>query len=110
MVVTSDMWLAPKIPGYDEIRDFHKRMAEKLAWTPDSGVNPMMGRPDMARAMDNMRKEGAKMDGIPVLNVMKMTGSAEGQTSDAQTQTTSQQAQPQPKPDLGSVSKKSTPK
>ena len=107
MVVISDMWLAPKIPGYEEIANFHRRMAEKLAWSPESGaVNPMMGRPDMARAMENMRKEGAKMDGIPVLTVMKVTGSAEGQTagsSDTQTQTSTQQSKPQPKPDLGSV-------
>src|ERR1700688_2340395 len=47
MVVISDMWLVPKIPGYDEISKFHRRMAEKMAWTPDSGMNAMMGRPDM---------------------------------------------------------------
>jgi hypothetical protein len=105
MVVTSDMWLAPKIPGYDEVTKFHKRMAEKMAWTPDSGMNAMMARPDMARAMENMRKEGDKMDGIPVLTVMKMTGSADGQTAESSdTQTSSQQqSKPQPKPDLGSL-------
>ena len=75
-----------------------------MAWTPDSGMNAMMGRPDMARAMENMRKEGAKMDGIPILTVMKMTGAAEGQSSEtSETQTSSQQSKPQPKPDLGSV-------
>jgi hypothetical protein len=104
MVVTSDMWLAPKIPGYDEINNFHRRMAEKMAWTPDAGMNPMMGRPDMARAMENMRKEGSKMNGIPVLSVMKMTGSAEGQPDAASdTQTSPQQSKPQPKPDLGTL-------
>jgi hypothetical protein len=104
MVIISDMWLAPKVPGYEEITAFHRRMAEKLAWTPESGMNPMMSRPDMARAMENMRKEGSKMNGIPVLTVMKVTGSAEGQPgSTSDTQTSSQQSQPQPKPDLGSV-------
>jgi hypothetical protein len=107
MVVISDMWLAPKVPGYEEVRNFHRRMAEKMAWTPDSsGMNAFMSRPDMARAMENMRKEGAKMDGIPILTVMKMTGAAEGQSSEtSETQTSSQQSkpQPQPKPDLGSV-------
>jgi hypothetical protein len=104
MVVISDMWLAPKIPGYDEIARFHRRMAEKMAWTPDSGMNAMMGRPDMARAMENMRKEGSKMNGTPVLTVMKMTGSAEGQPDSASdTQTSTQQSKPQPKPDLGTL-------
>jgi hypothetical protein len=104
MVIISDMWLAPKIPGYDEVTKFHMRMAAKMAWTPDSGMNAMMGRPDMARAMENMRKEGSKMEGIPVLTVMKVTGTAEGQASEtSNTQTSSQQSKPQPKPDLGSV-------
>jgi len=104
MVVISDMWLAAKIPGYDEIAKFYRRMGEKMAWTPDSGMNAMMGRPDMARAMENMRKEGSKMNGTPVLTVMKMTGSAEGQPDSASdTQTSSQQSKPQPKPDLGTL-------
>ena len=104
MVIISDMWLAPKVPGYDEVTSFHKRMAQKLAWTPDSAMNPMMGRPDMARAMENMRKEGSKMNGIPVLTVMKVTGSADGQPSNtSDTQTSSQESKPQPKTDLGSV-------
>jgi hypothetical protein len=105
MVIVSDMWLAPKIPGYDEIAKFHRRMAEKMAWSPESGMNPMMARPEMARAMENMRKEGSKMDGIPVLTVMKVTGSAEGQPSSgsSDSQTSSQQSKPQPKPDLGTL-------
>lgn len=105
MVVTSDMWLAKKIAGYDEVRDFYRKMAEKMNWTPGS-MGALMGRPDMARAMDNMRKEGAKMDGIPVLTVMKMSGAAEGQaqTDGTNKQTSSEQAKPQQsKPDLGSV-------
>jgi hypothetical protein len=39
---------------------------------------PMMGRPDMAKGMAEMMKEGAKMDGIPVLQVVTMGGHAEG--------------------------------
>jgi hypothetical protein len=103
MVVISDMWLTPSVPGYEEVRNFHMRMAKKMAWTPDS-MGAFMGRPDMARAMDNMRKEGARMDGIPLLTVMKMTGAAEGQSSEtSETQASSQQSKPQPKPDHGSV-------
>jgi hypothetical protein len=104
MVVVSDMWLVPKIPGYEEIGAFYKRMGEKMAWTPDAGASPMMGRPDMARAIETARKEGSKMDGTPILTVMKITGSAEGQPSGtSDTQTSSEQPKPQPKPDLGSV-------
>lgn len=72
----TDMWIAPKVPGYDEVRAFQKRMGEKLNWTP--GGNPMMAsRPDMAKAMSEMYKEGSKMDGMPVYEIVKMGGTAE---------------------------------
>lgn len=77
MDVVTDMWLAPKVPGYDEVRAFYKRMGEKLNWTP--GGNPMMAsRPDMSKAMAEMYKEGSKMDGMPVYEVVNMGGTAEG--------------------------------
>ena len=77
MDMVTDMWLAPKVPGYDEVRAFHKRMGEKLNWTP--GGNPMMAsRPDMTKAMAEMYKEGSKMDGMPVYEVVNMGGTAEG--------------------------------
>jgi carbon monoxide dehydrogenase subunit G len=77
MDMVTDMWLAPKVPGYDEVRAFYKRMGEKLNWTP--GGNPMMAsRPDMSKAMAEMYKEGSKMDGMPVYEVVNMGGTAEG--------------------------------
>ena len=77
MDMVTDMWLAPKVPGYDEVRAFYKRMGEKLNWSP--GGNPMMAsRPDMSKAMAEMYKEGSKMDGMPVYEVVNMGGTAEG--------------------------------
>jgi hypothetical protein len=77
MDMVTDMWLAPKVPGYDEVRAFYKTMGEKLNWTP--GGNPMMAsRPDMSKAMAEMYKEGSKMDGMPVYEVVNMGGTAEG--------------------------------
>lgn len=73
--VTSDMWLAPKMAGYEEVRNFHRRMAQKLNWTPGGGM-PMMGRPEMASGMAEIMKESAKLDGVPVLQITKMGGSA----------------------------------
>ena len=70
MVVTADMWVAPQ-PGYDQVRQFYQRMAQKLAWTPGGGMFTM-GRSDMARAMADLQKEAAKLDGVPVYQVVKM--------------------------------------
>ncbi len=77
MSITSEMWIAPKMPGYDEVRDFHRRMALKLNWTPGGGM-PMMGRPEMTKGMAEIAKESAKLDGMPVVQVMKMGGGASG--------------------------------
>lgn len=77
MNITSDMWIAPKMAGYEEVRDFHRRMAQKLNWTP-GGAMPMMGRPEMAKGMAEIVKQSAKLDGVPVLQVMKMGGSMAG--------------------------------
>jgi hypothetical protein len=99
MLITTDLWIAPKVSGYDEIREFYKKMAAKLAWSPDVG-NMMMGRADIARGMSNVYKEAAKLDGITVLMVMKMTPTADGQPASApagsDAQATSQQSKPKP--------------
>lgn len=89
--MTTDMWIAPQVAGYQEVRDFYRRMSEKLEWTP--GANPIMAsRPDMARAMAQLYKEGAKLDGMPVYETIKMGGKMEGNpdASGAQTQSQSE--------------------
>ncbi len=95
MDVSTDMWIAPHVEGYQEVREFYKRMGEKLAWSAD--MNPVMaGRPDMARAMARMQKEGSKMDGMPVMQITKMTGKMEGvPASDSQNSQQQQQQQQQ---------------
>ena len=30
LAITNDMWMAPEIPGYDEVREFNKRFAVKM--------------------------------------------------------------------------------
>lgn len=78
MRIVNDMWVAEKIPGFAEVGEFHKRMAGKMAWSPDGG-NMMAGRPDIARGMAGVYKEVSKLDGMPILQVMKMTPMADGQ-------------------------------
>jgi hypothetical protein len=48
MQVVSDMWIAPNVTGYEEIREFQMRMAKKLNWAPDLG-GMFAARPDVAR-------------------------------------------------------------
>ncbi len=75
----SDMWLAPDIPGYAEVKDFYRLMGTKIGWAPGQNFGAMMGRNanGMAKGMADMSKELAKMDGVPVQQVMTVNGSGE---------------------------------
>ena len=101
MVMTTDMWIAPKASGYNEIADFHKRMFTKLDWTPSS--MGMMARPDMAKGMAELAKESSKLNGMPVLQVVKMGAHAEGQPQSGQQAAPQQQEQQADKPSIGGL-------
>jgi len=72
MVVTTHVWIASGIAGAGEMRDFFKKMAEKLSWTP--GGSAMMANPEVAKGMAEAYKEIAKLDGTPVLQTLSMGG------------------------------------
>jgi hypothetical protein len=100
MVVTSDQWIAPSVPGYSEVRDFYKRMAEKINWTPNG--NMFMSRPDVANGMAEVYKESAKLDGMPVFQTITMGG--EGTVpADGSTQQPAAQQPPAERPSVGSA-------
>lgn len=103
--VVTDSWLAPKVAGYDEVREFYRRMATKMNWVP--GAGGMFNRPDIARGMSEVYKEGAKMDGIPVMQLVKMGGTVENapQNSDG----SQSQSQPQSTSSSSSSSSSSSP-
>jgi hypothetical protein len=74
-VVTSDAWMAPSVPGYDEVRDFHVKMAKELDWLPATmggmmGMN--MGNPQMGSAMEEFRKNAATLKGMPMFETVSM--------------------------------------
>lgn len=76
MWTTSDQWLAP-VTGYDEIKHFYMRMAKEMEWMPGemSGVSMQM-----APAMEELRKNTVKMEGMPLLTntSVGMTGNGPG--------------------------------
>jgi hypothetical protein len=79
MNITTDAWYAP-VPGYDEVKAFHERMAVKLGRVFGSGMGQIsqmsMGQPGMQQGMEQVAKELAKVDGVPVESVVKMGGEA----------------------------------
>lgn len=115
MNVWNDMWFAPNLPGYEEVKNFYVRMGQKLAWTPGMGAMAGGQQAGMMRGMSQAMKEASKMDGVPVLQVMRMSGagasglSPEDQAkmqaaqAEAQQQAAQQQAQQPPPPSAGSM-------
>jgi hypothetical protein len=70
MTVTTDMWIASGVPGYQEVREFYKRMSEKINWTP--GGNMFATNPQVSGGMAEVYKEVAKLDGVPVQQFISM--------------------------------------
>src|SRR5215831_10423956 len=81
MAFTSDMWMTPDIPGYDEIREFQRKMAVKMGMMAGSGMSNMAGmmQRSMMKGMGDLVKEGSKLKGMPVLTVTRVGATADGQ-------------------------------
>ena len=72
---TMDSWMAPTLPGYEEVTAFGVKMASKMSDLATPGMNPMaMFREDVAASVKTMAAEMSKMSGIPVYQTMTMTG------------------------------------
>lgn len=102
MTMTSEMWLTSSVPGYDEVRSFHQRMAQKLNWAP--GSTPLAGG-QQAKGMAAMIKEAAKLDGVPVRQVVKMNmaGAPQGEAGAPEGEAQPAQSEPQAEPEKPSV-------
>jgi hypothetical protein len=83
MAITNDMWMVPSIPGYEQVQDFYKRFAEKMS---DSTIglgydfSKMLSQnPGAGQALNDMAGEMQKLHGVPILQVMRMGTTANGQ-------------------------------
>jgi hypothetical protein len=78
MVLTSDMWLAPKIAAMKEIAEFNQRYALKLQGPMIPGASAqdlaaaMAMYPMMKPAVARMNTENVKMDGTPISSTVTM--------------------------------------
>jgi hypothetical protein len=83
MAITNDMWMVPAIPGYDQVADFYKRFGAKMS---DSSValgfdfSKMLSQnPGAGQALNEMAGEMQKLQGVPILQVMRMGTTVNGQ-------------------------------
>ena len=72
LVMTSDMWMAPKIAAMKEISDFDRRYYEKLygpmivGASAEQMASALALYPMLKPAIGRMTTEGAKLDGTPI--------------------------------------------
>lgn len=82
VVLTTDIWLAPKIAATQEIRDFDRRYAQKMAEVMGAGGAASMQQmatlfamyPGVQKAMEKMKAENVNLDGTPVLTTLTVSG------------------------------------
>ena len=109
MAITNDMWMAPEVPGYDEVRDFQRRFAEKMGSVFSDTINPAMlaSQPGAGKAMADMVKEMSKLKGLPVQQVMRMGTTADGTPLPAASEAPLPQTKSPDMPSAGQVAKDS---
>jgi len=75
------MWLAPTIPGYEEVAEFYRKFALKMGTVFSSAINPAMlaEYQGAGKGMAQMTEEMSKLKGTPVLQVMRMGMTTDGQ-------------------------------
>jgi len=82
MAITNDMWLVPEVPGYKEVREFYMRMAAKMGPIFSEGGLDMKKlfaqKPGANQALDDMGKEMQKIQGVPVMQIMRMGTTTDG--------------------------------
>jgi hypothetical protein len=81
LAITNDIWMAPEIPGYDQVRDFNKRFAVKMGMVFGDTFKPTVAamQPGSAEGMAEMAKEMSKLKGVPVMQVMRLGSTTNGQ-------------------------------
>jgi hypothetical protein len=79
-----DSWVAPAVPGYEEVADFYKRMSKEINWVPPSSIHV---DPRVSQSMDEVQKNQTAYKGLPLLQYLSMTmvgqQAAGGNTADS---------------------------
>lgn len=83
LTVINDAWMA-NVPGYEQVKAFHQKMAQKLAREFQPELSRMaMSDPRMMQGMAESAKELSKVSGVPVETVMKMGSGITVDTTDS---------------------------
>jgi hypothetical protein len=110
LAITDDLWLAPEIPGYNEVRDFNRRLAMKMGTMFGTALAPApmaTQQPGSAQGMAELAKEKSKLNGVPARHVMRMGTTANGEFLPAASEAPLPAANEPQTPSAGDVAKRS---
>jgi hypothetical protein len=97
-VMDTDSWISPAVPGYNELKQFYVKMAKQMDWVPGT-VMGGMANSNIQVSMAELKKNNAKIDGIPLLQTVSMSLGGSAMTSAAaNAQSAPAQAPPPPPP------------
>ncbi len=79
--ITNDMWMAPDVPGYAEVREFERRFAIEMGSTLTNGpdLSGLVQQAQSSEAMKALAKEMSQIQGVPVRQIMRMGMTTNGQ-------------------------------
>ncbi len=100
MDMTADMWIAPKVKGHEEVDEFYKRMAQKIAFTPAGMQLAAAGAGQMQGGMVKIQGEVAKMNGVAIVNTIRMGAAGDGTATAGGSAQPSSSASSQPAPSM----------
>lgn len=83
-------WLAPKLPGYDEIAAFYQRLSAKMNL---AAMVPGAMQGGMGKGMAEATKKMSAMEGVPVLQIVRMMPTDPEQLKQMQAMQQAQDAQ-----------------
>jgi hypothetical protein len=91
LVMTTDIWLAPRMASMKELVDFEVRYAQKVYGPMVAGASPrdmataLAMYPQLKPALEKMAAEGSKVEGTPILTTVTVdaVASAEQMAQDA---------------------------
>jgi hypothetical protein len=75
-VIDTDEWRTPQVPGYEQVNAFYSAFAEKVGFGPETlrTMQLAMGQAGTAEGMARMAREAAKLEGVPLVQVMRLSG------------------------------------
>ena len=75
MQMDMDMWVSPEVPGVQELRAFYDRNRDRFPWGAMAGG---AGNPGMQKAMAEVQRKMASLNGVAVEQVIKVKAPAGG--------------------------------